>query len=361
MIKGSAYKRRDGRWEFRILIGKTSEGKRVFKSYYGKSREEAEYKAMIAQGQAEEEYAVTEMTVRELVTEWLHVTASRIKESTAANYTMKAEKHLIPAFGEIKCCLLKPKDIYAFIERKLKEGLSVRYLSDIMVLFKSIFRYASHEYRIRNVLDGIILPKKNKPEIAVMTKEQQLRLEKYMIAHPSFTGIGINISMYMGLRIGEVCALQWKDIDLEKRILNVSKTIQRVQCRMGAKRTKLIITEPKSETSKRTIPIPDCLLPVLREYKANGDIYVVSGKNKPVEPRTVQYRFAKMLHNADLPSFHYHSLRHLFATRCVELGFDVKTLSEILGHSSVEVTLNRYIHSDMERKRTCMSLLSKCA
>ena len=125
--------------------------------------------------------------------------------------------------------------------------------------------------------------------------------------------------------------------------------------------TKLIITEPKSESSKRTIPIPDCLLPLLRRFKDNGEVYVVSGRKKPVEPRTMQYRFAKILHNADLPSFHYHSLRHLFATRCVELGFDVKTLSEILGHSSVEVTLNRYIHSDMERKRTCMSLLSKCA
>ena len=361
MGKGSAYKRKDGRWEFRILMGKTSEGKRVFKSYYGKSREEAEYKAMIAQGQAEEEYAVTEMTVKELVTEWLHVTASRIKESTAANYVMKAEKHLIPEFGEIKCCLLKAKDIYAFIERKLKEGLSVRYLSDIILLFKSVFRYASREYRIRNVLDGIILPKKNKPEIAVLDKAQQLRLEKYLDKHPSVTSVGISISMYMGLRIGEVCALQWRDIDLEKRTLTVSKTIQRVQCRTGAKHTKLIITEPKSESSKRTIPIPDCLLPVLRKYMANDDIYVVSGKRKPVEPRTMQYRFAKILHNANLPSFHYHSLRHLFATRCVELGFDVKTLSEILGHSSVEVTLNRYIHSDMERKRTCMSLLSKCA
>lgn len=316
---------------------------------------------MIAQGQAEEDYAVTEMTVRELVTEWLHVTASRIKESTAANYAMKAEKHLIPAFGEIKCCLLKAKDIYAFIERKLKEGLSVRYLSDIIVLFKSVFRYASREYRIRNVLDGIVLPKKNKPEIAVMNKEQQFRLEKYLDKHPSVTSVGISISMYMGLRIGEVCALQWKDIDLEKRILTVSKTIQRVQCRTGAKHTKLIITEPKSESSKRTIPIPDCLLPLLRQFKDNGEVYIVSGRKKPVEPRTMQYRFSKILHNADLPSLHYHSPRHLFATRCVELGFDVKTLSEILGHSSVEVTLNRYIHSDMERKRTCMSLLSKCA
>lgn len=177
MSKKTAYKRRDGRWECRISMGKDENGRRVFRSFYGKSRDEAEYKAMIALDHSEDEYAVTEMTVRELVTEWLHVTASRIKESTAANYVMKAEKHLIPAFGEIKCCLLKAKDIYAFIERKIKEGLSVRYLSDIIVLFKSVFRYASREYRIRNVLDGIVLPKKNKPEIAVMNKKQQLRLK----------------------------------------------------------------------------------------------------------------------------------------------------------------------------------------
>ena len=361
MSKGTTYKRKDGRWECRISMGKDDNGKRVFRSFYGKSREEAEYKAMIAQGQAETDYAITEMTVKELVTEWIYVMTSRIKESTAANYSMKAEKHLIPAFGEIKCCLLKTKDIYSFIERKLKEGLSVRYLSDIMVLFKSIFRYASREYHIRNVLDGIILPKKNKPEIAVLDKAQQLRLKEYLDKHPSMTSVGISISMYLGLRIGEVCALQWSDIDLEKRILTVRKTIQRVQCRTGVKRTKLIITEPKSESSKREIPIPDCLFPLLRQFKSNSNIYVVSGKNKPVEPRTMQYRFAKLLKNVDLPSFHYHSLRHLFATNCVALGFDVKTLSEILGHSSVEVTLNRYIHSDMDRKRTCMSLLSKCA
>ncbi|MCR5141930.1 MAG: tyrosine-type recombinase/integrase [Ruminococcus sp.] len=105
--------------------------------------------------------------------------------------------------------------------------------------------------------------------------------------------------MYMGLRIGEVCALQWRDIDLEKRTLTVSKTILRVQCMTGAKHTKLIITEPKSESSKRTIPILDCLLPLLRQFKDNGEVYVVSGMKKPIEPRTMQYRFAKILHNAE--------------------------------------------------------------
>ena len=361
MSRGTVYQRKDGRWECRIFMGKDENGKRISRSFYGKTKEEAEYRAMTLQESNKEDYAVTEMTVKELIYEWLFSISARIRESTSANYRMKAEKHIIPAFGETKCCLLKAKDICIFIEKKLKDGLSVRYLSDIIVLFKSVFRYASREYHIRNVLDSIVLPKKSKPEIDIMTKEQQKNLENYLENHSSVTEVGLSLSMYMGLRIGEVCALQWKDIDFEKRILTVNRTIQRVQCKTGKRKTKLVITEPKSTSSKREIPIPDCLLPLLRKFRKNGNIYVVSEKTKPVEPRTMQYRFSKVLKNANLPSFHYHSLRHLFATRCIELGFDVKTLSEILGHSSVEITLNRYVHSDMNRKRRCMGLLSRCS
>ena len=316
---------------------------------------------MISQQNANEVYAVTEMTVRELVTEWLHVTASRIKESTAANYVMKAEKHIIPAFGNIQCCLLKAKDIYAFVERKLKEGLSARYLADIIVLLKSVFRYASREYHIKNVLDGIVMPKRRKAEIDVLSKAQQEKLRNFIDSHANLGTLGVSLSMYMGLRVGEICALQWGDIDLEKRTLTVRKTIQRVQCFTGDKKTRLTITEPKSNCSKREIPIPDCLVPMLTKFKSRNNVYVVSGTRKPIEPRTMQYRFAKILNNAYLPSVHFHSLRHLFATNCVELGFDVKTLSEILGHSSIEITMNLYVHSDMERKRACMSLVSQAA
>ena len=187
MAKGNVYKRKDGRWESRIYLGKDENGKRIFHSYYGNTREEAEYKAVIAAGQTDENYALTEMTVKELISEWLNAASSRIKESTAANYAMKAEKHLIPAFGELKCCMLKTKDIYAFIGQKLNDGLSERYITDIIVLFKSVYRYANREYHIRNVLDGIILPKKNKTEIAVPDKSQQCILEKYLDEHNSLT------------------------------------------------------------------------------------------------------------------------------------------------------------------------------
>lgn len=143
--------------------------------------------------------------------------------------------------------------------------------------------------------------------------------------------------------------------------LTVRKTIQRIQTFGGRCKTELIITEPKSANSLRTIPIPECIMPMLRQFEGNPTAYILSGSCKPVEPRTMQNRFKKILNNANLPSINYHSLRHSFATGALEIGFDIKTLSEILGHSSVEVTLNRYIHSSMDRKRSCMNLLSLSA
>lgn len=157
---------------------------------------------------------------------------------------------------------------------------------------------------------------------------------------------------------GELCALQWKDIDLEKRILTVNKTIQRIQTSSSEKKTMLVITAPKSQGSVREIPLPECIVDILKQYRENNALFVLSASKKPVEPRTLQYRFAKILNNADLPSVHFHSLRHAFATNCVAAGFDVKTLSEILGHSSVELTLNRYVHSSMDRKRAFMDMLT---
>lgn len=358
MSKGTTYKRHDGRFESRIYVGKDKNGKRKYRSFYGKTREEAQYKLMIFQNHAEQEYAVTELTVKELSCEWLHTMSVRLKESTKANYRMKLEKHIIPAFGDKKCCLMKAREIYIFVEKKLKSGLSARYVSDILVLLKSLFKYASREYQIKNVLDGFVMPKKEKADIAVFTSEQQKNLESYIAENQSLTTLGISVSLYMGLRIGEVCALQWEDIDFQKRTVIVRKTVQRIQNFGAESKTRVIVTEPKSAKSMREIPIPDCLIPILKAFKSEKNGYILSGSLKPIEPRTLQYRFQKILENAELPSVHFHSLRHLFATNCVALGFDIKTLSEILGHSSVEITLNRYVHSSMDRKRMCMNLIT---
>jgi len=356
MLKISTYKRKDGRYESRVCLGRKDNGLRKYRSFYGHSSSEASDKALKAFSFTDME-CITEITVRELIFEWLSIMSVRIKESTAANYRMKAEKHIIPAFGNTKCSSVSRKEIYGFINCKLSDGLSVRYVSDIIVLMKSVYRYANREYNIKNVIDGISLPRKPKSEITVLSGSEQKRLEVYIRNDQSSTSLGCAIALYTGLRIGELCALKWEDIDIQKRILTVNKTIQRIQCFDGTARTKVIIAPPKSEASIRDIPIPDCLSELLRPRKAKGSCFVMSGTELPLEPRTLQYRFAKLLKNAKLPSVHFHSLRHLFCTNAIGLGFDIKTLSELLGHSSVEVTLNRYAHSSLERKRLCMDLL----
>ena len=357
MKRGTTYQRKDGRWECRVSMGNVN-GKRMYKSFYGSTVQEAEYKMMISMQTEQPQNALTEMTVRELAAEWFYVTKNRIKESTAANYRMKLDKHILPAFGEKNYSMLTAKDIYAFIERKMKSGLSARYIADIIVLMKSIYRYACREYAVRNVLDSIIMPKRQRKEVRVLTKEEQRRLSAYLNTNRDLVTLGIAISLYTGLRIGELCALQWKDIDIRNKTITVCKTIQRIQSTNGKRRTKVVITEPKSANSNRTIPIPDCLISLISQFIGVPTTFVLSGNNKPVEPRTMQNRFKRVLDNANLPSINYHSLRHAFATGALEIGFDIKTLSEILGHSSVEVTLNRYIHSSMDRKRACMNMLS---
>ena len=356
MRKLNIYHRKDNRWEGRIPRGKLENGKRKFQYVLGRTKEAVEQE-MTRIYEEEHQESHCSRTISELFQEWHSSILYRVKESTAANYMMKATRHILPMFGDKQADMLVQGDIYHFIAEKQKEGLSNRYITDIIILMKSLFKYAVRTYHIFNPLDGIILPKKKKAEIQLLDETEQNILQQYIAENQNKTTLGIALSMSTGIRIGELCALQWRDIDLEKRILTVRKTIQRIQCPTAAARTKLTITEPKSESSKRNIPIPECIADFLKKFKGNAEEYVLSGSEKPTEPRTMQYRFAKILKNVNLPSVHFHALRHIFASTCVKLGFDVKALSELLGHSSVEITLNRYVHSDFEQKREYMKLL----
>lgn len=354
MERYNIYHRRDGRYEGRISRGKCKNGKRSFQYFFGRTKDEVRDK-MLKVRHSERIHSECSRTVSELYEEFYQSIRHRVKDSTAANYEMKAVKHIIPAFGKKRIDAVSDIDIYEFMETKQHEGLSSRYISDIIILMKTIFKYAVKVYRIFNPMDDIVLPKKKSPEITLLDTEEQSRLEQYISENLNSAALGVALSMSTGIRIGELCALQWKDVDLEKRILTVRKTVQRIQCRNGFRKTKLVVTEPKSESSRRNIPIPEFMIAILKKFQDKAELYVLSGKDKPVEPRTMQYRFAKILKNVKLPSVHFHALRHMFASNCINLGFDVKALSEILGHSSVEITLNRYVHSSFEQKIEYMS------
>ena len=356
MKKLSIYFRKDGRYEGRTYLGKGENGKRRYKSFYGATAEEVQRKYEMMQLSITSNAPVIKMTVGELAAEWLLSVQHHIKESTLANYRLKLVKHILPCFGNLCIFSVGSKDIYAFINSKIAAGLSVRYVSDILVLMKSIFKYAAREYGMKNVFDGIAMPKKQQKEVRILTKDEESRLKMHISEKPSLVCMGIALTMYTGLRIGELCALQWSDIDLESRTLTVRKTIQRIQNTNGLSKTKLVITEPKSARSRRTIPIPECITIMLSRFKSADDVFLLTGKNMPMEPRALQYRFTRLLKKLELPHIHYHALRHCFSTSAIGLGFDVKTLSEILGHSSVELTMRLYVHSSFERKRSCMDM-----
>ena len=272
---------------------------------------------------------------------------------------MKADKHILPKFGGLRYEQLTVQMLHNFIESKLKIGLSAKYVSDIVIVFKSMAKYISRVHGFKNPLADVILPKVTKKEMNLFSDIQQKKLCEYLLKNPDNTSIGVLLSLYTGLRIGEICGLKWSDIDFEKSILTVRRTVQRI--RTGVHGTRLIVDTPKSRSSQRAIPIPAFIMDMLRKFGKCDDFYILSGSEKIIEPRTMQRKFQSILKKAGLPSINYHSLRHMFATNCIQLGFDVKTLSEILGHASVETTLNRYVHSSMERKTQCMNLLKIAA
>ena len=348
------YHRKDGRWEGRIYEGKTENGGRKYQAFFGKSAEAVMEKLEALR--PTRNYQLCLRTVKEVFEEWSQGIRHRVKESTLANYLMKWEKHLLDYFGDTAISTITPTNIYEFIAEKQTAGLSNRYVTDILVLLKSIFKYAAITYNIKNIMTGITMPKKKAPEIAMLDENQLKRLQELFSANKSHLALGMALASVTGMRIGEVCALQWRDFDLEKRVVTVSKTIQRIRTAKGenGRKTKIIITEPKSESSKRVIPLPDCIIEFLKEFMGNPDDYLCSGTSKPVEPRKMQRHFVKLLKSAELPHIHFHALRHMFATKCVKLGFDIKSLSELLGHSNIKITLEKYVHPDFSQKQELM-------
>ena len=208
-------------------------------------------------------------------------------------------------------------------------------------------------------LKNVVIPKVERKQIDRISDTEQKQLIDYLKANMSLTAFGILLSLCMGLRIGELCGLKWEDVDFQHKILHIRRTVQRITSANGNRRTKIVISVPKSATSFRDIAIPDALMEYFRMFRDKADFFILSGADKPVEPRTMQYRYKKILRSAEIGNHNYHKLRHTFATNCAEHGFDVKTLSAVLGHSSVNLTLNRYVHPDVVYQRRMINSMCR--
>ena len=358
------YKRKDGRWEGRYLKGYDADGKAKYGYVYAKSYRETRQKLIESRQIPMEIYTkdIRKLTFSQLATQWLGYIKRNVKESSYTMYEGIVWKHLLIDLGEFK-------------------------LSEL---------------------------------------SNQV-LEAYLLQNVDSIKAGVLLCLYTGIRIGELCALKWKNIDLENEQIEIRTTMQRIRNTEGASpgklqaaektqtekmpaersqtekilrekepmdemltgkiqmdklqreklqmgktqmtkftngsingfpKTKIIITTPKTKSSIRNIPLPKKIVNVLRMFQSGEDDYFLTGSSiKYLEPRTIQYRFKKYLRDCHIPDTNFHTLRHTFATRCVELGFEIKSLSEILGHSNVNITLNRYVHSSMEMKRENMSKL----
>ena len=251
------YKRKDGRWEARLRVDNNDNGKSIIKSFYGKTAIDVQ-KKMYTYKRSVLYDEKTEKPFFDLCYEWLEIMQNRVKPSTYANYLTKIEKHIIPAFNEKLCRQITRREVYEFMRIKLNEGLSSRYVSDIMVLFKSIFKYAQMEYGIDYILEGIVMPKSSPVQVRILNKSQQETLKSYIDDNTKdLCGLGALLALTLGLRLGEVCGLQWKDIDLQKRVLTIRRTVQRVAVGGEKQRTSLLLMPPKSDSSIREIPLPD--------------------------------------------------------------------------------------------------------
>lgn len=284
-----------------------------------------------------------------------------VKLRTYERYRLIVEQHIKDKTGSIELNDLSPLVLQSFITELLQrgnkrtgKGLSANSVNAVISVIQSSLRTAhllglTKEY----MADKLKRPKLKEKPVECFTLAEQKQIEQVILNGKKDKLYGIILCLYSGLRIGELIALQWSDIDLVKGILTVSKS-----CHDG--KNGLIIDEPKTAASRRTIPLPKQLMPLVKMLKKRSDSdFVVSSHGKPVSVRSYQRSFELLLKKLDIPHRGFHSLRHTFATRAIECGMDVKTLSEILGHKNPTVTLNRYAHSLMEHKQDMMNRLGK--
>lgn len=370
------HKRKDGRWEGRLKVGKHPNGATKYKSVYAKTYGEVKKKLNNARypGLTPKKEPSGDSEFREVMNAWFNASKFAMKGSTIYKYTYLMERHIEPELGAARIGDITSGVISAFIEQKLRcgkldgsGGLSASYVKTMLYILQAVMSFAADHELCLPPKTKLNMPAGKRQEPPILSPEEQRRFEQYVVCEMGTTELGMLISLYAGLRIGEICALAWEDIDFKNGVIHIRQTVSRVKCEgdEDGRRSRLILDSPKTNASKRDIPIFSVLMPhLIKAKKISYSRYVVSDGPDFLNPRTFAYRYHKVLDKCGLSSINYHALRHTFATRCIEAGVDIKSLSEILGHANVSITLNTYVHSSMEMKRTQLeklSSLSACA
>lgn len=349
------YKRKDGRWEGRVL---QADGK--FRYFYAKTYRDVRSKVRASReiiDNSNKKYTNRQLYAIDLFQSWQEDTRHRLKPSTCESYYYCLEGYVIPHFRLPENKHLSKDSVLRFVQAiNENKRCSTSYRRKILSIFKTALRDISKKFPEYNPLIEIIsFPKvKISEEVSVFSIREQKTLQKAIQSSPDNRTFGVLICFYTGIRLGELCGLKWRDIDPDTGIMSISRTVTRIR-NPEAYGSKTILWEgpPKSRTSVRKIPLPRFLLEQLKDYRTastNEECYVLSGKTVPFDPRTYQRLYKGLLKKADIKERKFHAIRHTFATRALEMGVDIKTLSELLGHSNVSITLNIYAHSLIEQK-----------
>lgn len=300
-------------------------------------------------------------TLNEIAKLWQVDKKMYVKKSTFAAYSLLITNHLIPTFGDMTD--IAEPDVQQFVFAKLEEGLSHKTIKDILIVLKMILKFGVKNGMIEYRQIDIKFPTERKrQDIEVLSKANQRKIMDYITTHFTFRNLGIYICLCAGMRIGEVCALTWDDVDTDNGVIKVNKTIQRIYILDGnAKHTEIIIDTPKSKNSIREIPMSKDLLKMVKPLKrvVNGSFFVLTNDTVPTEPRTYRNYYSRLMRVLNIPTLKFHGLRHSFATRCIESRCDYKTVSVLLGHSNISTTLNLYVHPNLEQKRSCIDRMYK--
>lgn len=358
------YQRKDGRWEGRYIKGR-KHGKIWYGYVFGKTQEETLEKLKSIMP-SEQKSDSEEMAFKTVACDWFNTQKVLIKTSSVAKYSNILNLYLLPIYGQQSICTISRNDVTSFSRTLLVSGgvkgngLSPKTVNSILSVLKNIFKYAEREKMLMVADIRDINVKQPQKPMRILSYNEQGRLTRYLYDNLTPCHLGILLCLFTGLRIGEICALKWGDIFLSEKYIYVHHTMQRIQTNNSSgRKTEIVIMPPKSDCSIRQIPIPADILKLLLLNKKQDDAYLLTGKaQKYIEPRSMENHFKAVTEKCCITGVNFHALRHTFATRCVELGFDIKSLSEILGHASVSITLNRYVHPSMELKQKNMDMLS---
>lgn len=297
-------------------------------------------------------------TLDEICMLWLNGRKPNVKESTYTRYVRIINKYILPGFCIHKLAVIDFAVVNLFFSN-LKKRLSDKTVSDIRCVFLSIWTYGREN---GYPCVSLSLPKekvKSNHSITVLPPETRRKFELAVLKYNNLVSLGILFAMFTGIRIGELCGLKWGDIDFENGFVSIQRTVERIaDLDSKSRKTKVIVSKPKTENSIRTIPLPQDLINYIKEFKLSGDIFVLTASAKHTEPQTFYARYKTFLKKHNLGNNTFHELRHTFATECINKGFDVKSLSEILGHADVSTTMNLYVHPTLQMKKRQMDMLT---